>query len=283
MGEFAEARKRLISKIEGCEATHQYMLKEHLGKRGVNVENYYRFNVEVGVGEFGMNEWNRLADISTGTRRYLGKSDVQQMSLSVAAKLSKIALAKNRAEGKSRLENVPEAYQRPMENPLAVELPAEVPEQAIHSPPARVSYDSGHSDQLAVHPPRPQSHHEPLYQHSPRSSGEKLSPVPETRPKRQAHEDSFVVSAPTPAQYATAGGADKIAIMSLDEYPRPREPPVRRPQQSAIPPPIPPKTPIPGERRPQSQPGRARMSLPYPDDDPPPPVNKLRKPDYRGR
>lgn len=268
------------------------MLKEHLGKRGVNIENYYRLNVEVGVGEFGMNEWNRLADISTGTRRYLGKSDVQQMSLSVAAKLAKIAMAKNRAEGKQRLDNVPEAYQRPMENPLAVELPAEVPEHAIHiaspiNPPARASYESGHSDQLAVPPPRPQSHHEPLYQHSPRSSGEKLSPVQESRPIRRAHDDSFIVSAPTPSQYATAGGSDKIAIMSLDEYPRPKEPPMRRPQQPpSLPPPIPPKTPIPGDRertQVQSQQGRQRPPLPYPDDEPPPPVNKLRKPDYRGR
>lgn len=55
MGDFAEARRRLISKIEGCEETHNYMVKEHLPKRGVNVENYYRLNVEVGVGEFGMN------------------------------------------------------------------------------------------------------------------------------------------------------------------------------------------------------------------------------------
>lgn len=55
MGDFAEARRRLINKIEGCEDTHQYMLAEHLAKRGVSSDNYYRLNVEVGVGEFGMN------------------------------------------------------------------------------------------------------------------------------------------------------------------------------------------------------------------------------------
>ncbi|EDN10954.1 conserved hypothetical protein [Histoplasma mississippiense (nom. inval.)] len=90
LGNFAEARRRLIAKIEGCEKTHQYMVKEHLRKRNVPLENYVRLNVEVGVGEFGMNEWNRLAEISTSTRNYLSRSDVQKMNQDVAAKLAKI-------------------------------------------------------------------------------------------------------------------------------------------------------------------------------------------------
>ncbi|EMR66722.1 putative patatin-like serine hydrolase protein [Eutypa lata UCREL1] len=63
MGDFAEARKKLITKIEGCEAIHERMKKDYLMRRGVNIENYYRLNVEIGVGEFGMNEWHRLGDI----------------------------------------------------------------------------------------------------------------------------------------------------------------------------------------------------------------------------
>lgn len=55
IGDFAEARRRLINKIEGCEDTHQFMQSRYLAERGVNVSNYFRFNVEVGVGEFGMN------------------------------------------------------------------------------------------------------------------------------------------------------------------------------------------------------------------------------------
>lgn len=55
MGDFAEARRKLINKIEGCEETHTFMMHKHLHDRNVNPENYYRFNVEVGVGEFGMN------------------------------------------------------------------------------------------------------------------------------------------------------------------------------------------------------------------------------------
>ena len=67
MGDFAEAKRRLIEKIEGCEMTHLDMLDVHLGRRGVDPANYYRLNVEIGVGEFGMNEWSRLTDISNST------------------------------------------------------------------------------------------------------------------------------------------------------------------------------------------------------------------------
>ncbi|TVY78254.1 Calcium-independent phospholipase A2-gamma, partial [Lachnellula suecica] len=98
MGDFAEARRRLISKIEGCEETHKWVKNEGLSKRGVNIENYYRFNVEIGVGEFGMNEWNRLADVSTNTRRYLSKGDIQNMVGSSATKMAKIHRAKARFE-----------------------------------------------------------------------------------------------------------------------------------------------------------------------------------------
>jgi hypothetical protein len=267
IGEYAEARRRLISKIEGCEDTHQYMLKEYLGKRGVNTENYYRLNVEIGVGEFGMNEWNRLADISTGTRRYLSKPEVQRMNLDAAAKMARIHKANGRfaaRDPQKDLANVPEAY------PLAVELPADVPMQVPQSPPARPSYESG-QDQLAV----------PTAPVSPRSSGDRLVSSDPHTPRSSGSlgiDDKFVVNNPTPSQYRTAAGTEKIAIMSADEYPRSNEQAPPRIQQPIRmdPPPLPPKTPIPGERR--------RSVAPYPiDDGPPPMVNMARKPDYRGR
>lgn len=111
MGAFAEARKRLIAKIEGCEDTHQYMLRQHLAARGVNSENYFRFNVEVGVGEFAMNEWNRLGDISTNTRMYLSKGEVQYKNVAVAQRLARIHSAivrRNRAEARQNLEDSPQ-------------------------------------------------------------------------------------------------------------------------------------------------------------------------------
>ncbi|KAI9704588.1 MAG: hypothetical protein M1820_005501 [Bogoriella megaspora] len=98
VGDFAEARRRLVSKIEGCEETHQYMLSEHLKLRNVKSEDYYRMNVEVGVGEFGMNEWNRLAEVSTSTKLYLQKSRVQRKTAEAAAKLGRIHFAKLRYE-----------------------------------------------------------------------------------------------------------------------------------------------------------------------------------------
>lgn len=276
MGEFAEARRRLVAKIEGCEDTHQFMLRDYLNKRGVNPENYYRLNVEIGVGEFGMNEWNRLADISTGTRRYLGKPEVQKMNHDAAAKLAKIYKAKMRLEGrdtKSDLMDIPES------NPLAVELPAEVPPQPQRGAP-RPSYESG-QESLHVQSLRP----------SPRTSGEhhrKNSSAPSTSSASATpiastpNDDRFVINAPTPSQYRTAGGQDKIAIMSLDEYPRPKEAKMgpAAPQRQS-PPPLPPKTPI---LESPTTAERRRMPLPYPlDDGPPPVVNMARKPDYKGR
>ena len=277
MGDFAEARRRLIAKIEGCEETHQYMMREGLSKRGVNIENYYRLNVEIGVGEFGMNEWNRLADISTGTRRYLGKSEVQRMNLDAAAKLAKIHRAKARLEKDSTpmgsrdfkdLPDVPEAY------PMAVELPADIPPRPPRTPPSRSSYESGYHDKLEV-----PSH---LKTPSPRSSAENQShQSPKIGSPRVPHADGdrLIIHNPTPSQYRNAGGAEKIAIMSPDEFPEPPRDLPRPPHGRVDPPPLPPKTPIQDRALPV---GRSRPPLPYPlNDGPPPVVNMARKPDYR--
>jgi len=156
IGNFAEARRRLISKIEGCETTHEYMMHEHLGARQVNPENYYRLNVEVGVGEFGMNEWDRLSDISTNTRMYLGKSDVQSINLNASARLARVHFAKKRLERTARSQaqggrlswqngndalSTPNPQQMPLpSNPMAVELPGSEPYFSPQSVPRR-SYD----------------------------------------------------------------------------------------------------------------------------------------------
>ncbi|QSZ36881.1 hypothetical protein DSL72_006764 [Monilinia vaccinii-corymbosi] len=298
MGEFAEARRRLISKIEGCEATHQYMKKEHLSKRGVNIENYYRLNVEIGVGEFGMNEWNRLADISTGTRRYLAKSDIQKMNVETAVKLAKIHKAIQRANGHMRapsmgirgtsyknLPNVPES------NPLAVELPAEVPPMTPLSgnawtPPSRSSYESGNHDNLEIVPPSPIKN-DTL---SPDSFSDHQSPHSSPLARTSDPGDRFAVNSPPPFQYRAASGSDKIAIMSSDEFPRPDirisdHPP--SPRRVSGPPPLPPKTPIngegPGDGRHRRPIGNGNTA-PYPLEDGPPPVaNMARKPPGYGR
>jgi len=250
-----------------------------------------------------MNEWNRLADISTSTRRYLSKSDVQRMNIDCAAKMAKIFRARVRVglepgfEGYGnshedhgdrlgtgkKLPNVPEA------DPMAVELPAgDVPiqMQPRRSPPPRPSYESG-QENLAV---------PSVTRSSPRTSQDRISPPgssgnhspaapPRNPDTRLPNDDKFIVNNPTPSQYRSAAGADKIAIMSLDEYPRPKEPVLKQPQRME-PPPLPPKTPIQdglGDRRPGGA-GRGGIQLPYPmDDGPPPAVNMARKPEYNGR
>lgn len=297
MGDFADARRKLIAKIEGCETIHERMKKELLMKRGVNIENYYRFNVEVGVGEFAMNEWDRLGEISTGTRRYLGRDAEQKMVQGSSTKLAKIHRAKLRYE---RFSNAPDIVETPasaMGSPLAVELPAEVPPNFAtrnQRPSSRQSYESG-ADHLGL-PNTP----------SPRSSGERFesnkrssphvagrlsnasSTTPPLSPTLENPDDEdpdrLVVSAITPSQYRHFSGADKIAITSADEYSRGR--PIQHQPNRIEPPPLPPKTPLPehvaGNRRPTLA---GQNPPPYPLDDvgPPPTVNMARKPNFRGR
>lgn len=292
LGEFSEARRRLISKIEGCEKIHEYMLREHLAKRNVNVENYYRLNVEIGVGEFGMNEWHRLGEISTGTRRYMGRTEEQKVVQGISTKLAKILKAKVRWERAAR--DVPDIVHSPpvaLESPLAAELPGDTPMQPPlppRSPASRQSFESGQDSihMASPHPHSPRVSHDFADSHSSHKSGPSPPPVAhrndQTSSPRADDSDKLVVTAPTPSQYRTASGADLIAIMSPDEHPRP--PPQHQsapPPQRIEPPPLPPKTPLPdhpqGGRRPAHNP-----APPYPlDDEAPPPVNMARKPEYR--
>ncbi|EQK98701.1 Patatin-like serine hydrolase [Ophiocordyceps sinensis CO18] len=269
LGDFADARRRLIAKIEGCEDIHEYMLSEHLPKRGVNTENYYRLNVEIGVGEFGMNEWHRLGDISTGTRRYMAREAEQHMIQGISTKLAKIQKAKARWERAAL--GIPQLVKSSTGmDPgvtFAVELPGDMPTSfpaPPHSPISRSSFESG-SDSLQVGANNPAS--------------------------RADDADRLLGSAPTPAQYRVASGADKIAIMSPDEHPRPPAAPAAVPPPTRIePPPLPPKTPLPGSnprthraQQPSGGRGSKVPTPPYPADDegPPPPVNMARKPEYR--
>lgn len=319
MGGFAEAKRRLISKIEGCEKTHEYMKTQHLSDRGVNPEVYYRLNVEVGVGEFGMNEWNRLSDISTSTRMYLSRKTERKMVQDAAAKLAKIHRAKQRFDRLGETEEL--KYKLPefdISSPLAVELPAEIPEAwpVPRTPPTphsfdQQSYDSG-TDNLSL----PNSHQSPRssYEHvlptipqsqalpspvmapapfttaprreTPPSSGNRRPSVTAPAPATELHgdEDQLLSHAPTPAQYRTATGSDKIAIVSSDERPRRQSHNTQAPRVE--PPPLPPKTPL-SDHHKVSAPRRSGtaplgFAPPYPlDDEVPPPVG--RKPVYHGR
>ncbi|KAF2795320.1 FabD/lysophospholipase-like protein [Melanomma pulvis-pyrius CBS 109.77] len=269
MGDFAEARRRLVTKIEDCEKTHLAM-KDNLAKRQVNPENYYRLNVSVGVGEFGMNEWNRLAEISTNTRMYLSEPDVQSANLDAAAKLSRIHRAKLRWEraekGHGGSAPTVNPWDRPLPtvpdaSPFAVELPAEdvAPQPYRHQDP----------ELLSAHYRRTSDNDKYVVV----SSDEYPQAVSSEIPPR--HSGELTTHRRSGEQF-TQG-----AVSSVHSSPRPSYDEFRR--QS--PPPLPPKTPLQGEVRPvsNSKPSRPPPGapLPYPDTDGPPPVvNKARKPEY---
>ena len=291
LGVFAEARRRLITKIEGCEGIHNDMLREHLAKRNVSKDNYYRLNVEVGVGEFGMNEWNRLADISTNTRRYLSRPEVKKMILSAGVKFAKInrmhqrmsahAAASGTSDTSSIQEDInlnllsphsPTYAVPPPSNPMAVELPAELPGDFTPLTTANHHAPSQSEDTLPAHP-TPQ---DAIHPHPARGSGSDISSFhnrsrPTSQQQREQHPHLFGSSPRHSGDYLHEG--------------------------MGMPPPVPPKTPIPYPDDPTevggimmpvpdtivSGNGNGKVRPPYPVDEPPPVVNKQRKPSYHVR
>lgn len=276
LGDFAEARRRLIGKIEGCEDTHQFMMHEHLSARQVNPENYYRLNVEVGVGEFGMNEWNRLSDISTGTRMYLGKSEVQSINLGASAKLARVHFAKKRLDRTARAQNGPgsvpagrlswqDGYDQPPpsgpqvplpSNPMAVELP-------------------GSDTYLNTAPPPRQS-----YDHRPSVADMKYTVVSSDEfPQPANPDDDRNVTTPTQQSYSQSHhhyshsfhGRDPSAATSMHSpYQSPTYPPPRHSADSYSPPPTS-APPVPPPSGPPPLP--PKTPLPYPED--PSPISPL--------
>ncbi|EFE38072.1 hypothetical protein TRV_07262 [Trichophyton verrucosum HKI 0517] len=269
LGNFAEARRRLIAKIEGCEATHQFMVKDHLVKRNVPREVYYRFNVEVGVGEFGMNEWSRLAEISTNTRMYLAKNEVQRMNYDAAVRLARVDRMHKRLEGRSGvpLAATNEALEERKNQPVppipplkyreeavdenvfelpAIELPAEEhlqqnrtpiqsQNQSHHRPGTSQSSTaisfSSYDDKFAVLPGNDDGRDlpEPVSGSAGRRSSEVL-PISPARRSQDSH-----------SQHQPSSSIDSSTrASSLDAHSRPAGPPPTGP-----PPPLPPKTPIP--------------------------------------
>jgi hypothetical protein len=285
IGDFAEARRRLIQKIEDCETTHKEM-KDRLGKRHVNPESYYRLNVNVGVGEFGMNEWNALAEISTNTRMYLAEKSVQGMTLDAAAKIARIHFAKIRWERGQKGESPYGGLQAPNKplpgvpdpSPLAVELPGD----DVH-PAYRLTNPDG--NRIAFQEPRRPSEND---KYLVVSSDEFPQPVTNDLPPR--HSGELVAPGRRSDEQFNASRPDSMhssnTHLSFED---------RLQQAHAHAPPRPPKTPLQDEARlsglsgfqvsPLSVSGLGRPPrggfLPYPDTDGPPPVvNKATKPEF---
>lgn len=294
VGSFADARRRLIAKIEGCEDTHQQMLNHDLPKYKIPHENYARLNVEVGVGEFGMNEWDRLSDMTLGTRRYLKKEDTQEIIQNASYRLAKIHLMHRRmtqqmrpnswVEPHNNLDSIAESQQN---WPAAVELPAE-------PLPGQPPYARAPLAQPQIHfrtPSNPPYPDDQSYS-SRRSSNEKFTVLDPS----SAGNTGGGSSAQSRMSYDSARHPnDKFSVASSADYqtyesgapPRPPKTPITEPASaaSAI-------SPIASNNmRPTGSPSYGPIGghpsqghshghrLPYPDDGPPP-VNKLRKPQY---
>lgn len=316
MGDFAEARRRLISKIEGCEDTHMYMLNKHLMDRGVDLDNYYRLNVDVGVGEFGMNEWNRLADISTNTRRYLATSEVKSMNVEAAAKLARIYKASQRWFKASENPNLRFSWQ--VESPTppppavagAIELPAEdvPPNPHITVSQSAVSTTSqstlsapqnyrppSDEDKFIVQAPEPQQWEEQQQQQqqlSQRRSNEQYSqnhsgsasfPHLPRRSNESGRPPAPNTSSPNLATAQARHSSDQPRPPNPNEPPpRPPKTPINGPPPLGAPPPVPVTAP---QSATLTRPPGGISVLPYPDSDGPPgapPVNWRRKPEIGG-
>ena len=275
VGDFAEARRRLISKIEACEEIHQDMLNEHLPKKGIPKDNYCRFNVEVGVGEFGMNEWNRVAEISTNTRQYLAKRDVQKTVYDASVKIAKIQRAKRRIADRipDRTSWVEERLDLPQpSDPMIAELPAN--EEPVSQSPLSPQYYTPTSAHPTSHP----------YQQTVSDQDKYVVAQPEAQP-------------PTPHGTSPRLSAESAYRPTKHHYSPSSQSPGERspncgPVKGSEAPPLPPKTPITlnveGEHGthqvypPTSQ--KHKPIPPYPDlDGPPPIVNRLKKPEYIAR
>ncbi|KAI5364229.1 putative patatin-like phospholipase domain, Acyl transferase/acyl hydrolase/lysophospholipase [Septoria linicola] len=307
MGDFADARRKMIQKLENCEKAHEFMLREHLASRNVSPEVYYRLNVEVGVGEFGMNEWARLAEISTSTRAYLSKRNVEVLTCGAASKIAKIHFTKirhDRAEARraagtdqpnyaSQNPWEPRATVPPPQN-FAVELPGDDQYR-----PGQHYADNG---QFVQHKYSTTSDPYERHNRNTTPTQQSYNSSPYHSPQISATRPSFEQQQPASVRYSSN---------SYQQDPSPRNsgdvarPPSHPPVALSSPPPVPPKTPVNGilpypERNgpPQLPPldngyngqsvpamtfmnmGDLGKRLPYPVEEggPPPPVNMGNKP-----
>lgn len=89
LGKFADAKEKHEEKMADTENIHLEML-QGLHRTGVSPDSYFRVNVEIGVGDYGINEWSRMAEISTNTRKYLSRADVQIINENAAEKMAEI-------------------------------------------------------------------------------------------------------------------------------------------------------------------------------------------------
>ena len=293
LGDFAEAKRKLMLKIEGCEKTHEDMLSTHLQQRGVPKECYHRLNVEVGVGEFGLNEWNRLPDIRNNTELYLNREDVRE-DISVAAEQMVAIESKKQEHLLARIAQ--KAKRVGNDNPVSVLPPTYTPQLNAPSnlPPPHPNAVELPGEGLPSLVPRPLSTPGPLFPASPPYAPQQQAYMPDDKYIVIPSEDRFhYTSSQIPPSRRSDEGLNPV---STDPFRNGNDRPISsdgsfdpspRRSMEKYAPPRPPKTPIPvsgieESRRytvPHAPPRGNTTVLPYPDSDGPPPlVNMARKP-----
>ncbi|KAL8735284.1 MAG: hypothetical protein Q9181_002859 [Wetmoreana brouardii] len=278
-GDFAEAKRRLMAKIDKCEDIHTEMVgdedyeqgrneKERLNEKasylrinGVPRDNYIRLNVDEGVGELNMNEYDKLDKITGATERYLHKAEVRGLIDRGAEKMWEIQTLRQGRNPymEAAFEDSAPAYVPPAPIPNAVELPGEDPPSLY---------------------PRPLSRPGPQY------------PAQYSHPFEQitSPQDKFTIISsdqPPPSVDITPRLSEDSSFRPSSELYGSDRPRAEEPRRSfdSVPPPVPPKTPMQyhDDPRRHTVPHRTNnpASLPYPDTDGPPPVvNMARKPQF---
>ncbi|KAL8973601.1 MAG: hypothetical protein Q9197_002160 [Variospora fuerteventurae] len=270
--DLAEAQRRLNEKIDGCNLTHEAMIGDGLEKRtgylayrGVNPDHYLRLNVEKGVGDFKMNNYRAIRLMNGSTESYLQTPAVRAALANAANRMWELhchrtgQMPYTGAMDSGMHEDSAPAYHPSLPSPHAAELPGEDPPSLY---------------------PRPLSRPGPQY------------PAAYARPFEQiiSTDDKFTMvssdEAPQVVDFTPRISEDSSFRPSSelygsdahsDGYPRR--------SHDSVPPPLPPKTPIPyyDDPRRHTVPHRMNhhMPLPYPDTDGPPPmVNMARKPQF---
>ena len=291
MGDFAEAKRKLILKIEGCDQTHKDMESTHLRKRGVDPRNYFRLDVDVGVGEVGMNEWDRIFQIKRNTITYLNQQGVQDVIERGVTEMQEIYEMQRPA-----MSNIPQRFDQyeqsapssipPPSDPYAVELPgADVPlsyPRPLNKPgpqypanPLRYPLDHNVQEKFTIMP----------------TPDEKFSvlPLDDSPP----HDDQLPYRRSEESGYGRSNEHSQIGRPPTSDNNSDLQRRSNEAYRQSIPPPLPPKTPIQfyegGDGRRHTVPNRhkgpnghiSHVTLPYPDaDGPPPVVNMARKPTY---
>ena len=232
-----------------------------------------------------MNEWGRLADISTSTRRYLSKSEVQKINTDASAKMGKIERARRRIAAHENA-STSNGFDRPLpsvpepSNPMAVELPADEV-YSLQSPQTLQSPQSQYSTNTS-------SQRQSWYQQS-ASPDDKFMVVSSDeypQPAEPQQHNQLQQPPRSSAEIAYRGSAEHQRYPSSGHSPQLTADGFQRSE----PPPLPPKTPIQIDTvggRPRPPPAgtnprtHGNIKLPYPDvNGPPPVVNMSRKPEY---